>query len=96
MADAGFDALGLDWTTDIGEARARVGGQVALQGNLDPQALYASPERIQEEVRIILEGYGKGSGHVFNLGHGVWPDVNPEHVGAMIEAVHAISPSIQA
>ena len=95
MAGSGFDALGLDWTTDIGEARARVGGQVALQGNLDPQALYASPERIREEVRIILEGYGKGSGHVFNLGHGVWPDVNPEHVGAMIEAVHAISPSIQ-
>ena len=94
MADAGFDALGLDWTTDIGAARARVGDRVALQGNLDPQALYAPQAAIREEVRQILTSFGKGSGHVFNLGHGVWPDVNPENVGAMIEAVHEFSPEL--
>jgi uroporphyrinogen decarboxylase len=94
MAEAGYDALGLDWTTDIGQARRRVGHKVALQGNLDPQALYAPPEAIRAEVRQILEGFGHGSGHVFNLGHGVWPDVNPEHVGAMIEAVHEFSPAL--
>jgi uroporphyrinogen decarboxylase len=92
MVDTGYDALGLDWTTDIGQARARVGGRVALQGNLDPQALYAPIPRLREEVKAILESYGSGSGHVFNLGHGVWPDVNPDHVGAMIEAVHEFSP----
>ncbi|MGZ8243613.1 uroporphyrinogen decarboxylase [Methylomagnum sp.] len=93
MAETGYDALGLDWTTDIGRARRRVGHKVALQGNLDPQALYAPPEVIRAEVRQILEGFGYGSGHVFNLGHGVWPDVNPDHVGAMIEAVHEFSPA---
>jgi uroporphyrinogen decarboxylase len=92
MADSGYDALGLDWTTDIGEARSRVGHKVALQGNLDPQALYAPEETIRAEVRHILERFGRGSGHVFNLGHGVWPDVNPDHVGTMIEAVHEFSP----
>ena len=96
MAVTGYDALGLDWTTDIGSARARVGDRVALQGNLDPQALYAPIPALQNEVRRILEAYGQGSGHVFNLGHGVWPDVNPDHVGAMIEAVHAFSPALQS
>lgn len=93
MADAGYDALGLDWTCDIGAARARVGQRVALQGNLDPQALYAPVATIRAEVERILASYGQGSGHVFNLGHGVWPDVNPEHVGAMIAAVHELSPA---
>lgn len=92
MADSGYDALGLDWTTEIGEARARVGDRVALQGNLDPQALYAPIPVLQDEVGRILASFGRGSGHVFNLGHGVWPDVNPEHVGAFIEAVHSLSP----
>ncbi|MFN5746606.1 MAG: uroporphyrinogen decarboxylase [Methylococcaceae bacterium] len=92
MSETGYDALGLDWTTEIGDARRRVGDRVALQGNLDPQALYAPPESLRSEVRHILESYGQGSGHVFNLGHGVWPDVNPEHVGVMIEAVHEFSP----
>ena len=96
MADTGYDALGLDWTTDIGHARTRVGDRVALQGNLDPQALYAPITRLREEVKAILESYGPGSGHVFNLGHGVWPDVNPEHVGAMIEAVHEFSPMLNS
>jgi uroporphyrinogen decarboxylase len=88
MAATGYDALGLDWQTDIAQARARVGEQVALQGNLDPMALYAKPEIITEKVKTILQKYGNGSGHVFNLGHGILPDINPEHVKAMVDAVH--------
>jgi len=91
MADAGYDALGLDWQTDIAQARQRVGDKVALQGNLDPIALYANPEVIRQKVGTILEKYGTGSGHVFNLGHGILPDVNPEHVKAMVDAVHQLS-----
>lgn len=92
MADAGYSALGLDWQTDIGNARMRVGDKVALQGNMDPIALYAEPEKIKQKVATILSKYGKGSGHVFNLGHGILPDVNPEHVKAMVDAVHEFSP----
>jgi len=92
MAATGCDALGLDWTIDIDMARARVGNQVALQGNMDPCVLYASPERIREEVATILAAYGEGSGHVFNLGHGIHQHVDPEHAGAFIEAVHELSP----
>ncbi|MDI1277174.1 uroporphyrinogen decarboxylase [Methylobacter sp.] len=88
MADSGYDALGLDWQTDMQQARARVGHQVALQGNMDPVALYASPEVITEKVKTILHKYGSGSGHVFNLGHGILPDMNPDHVKAMVDAVH--------
>lgn len=91
MAATGATALGLDWTTDIGNARARVGNKVALQGNMDPGILYASPERIRTEVGSILAAYGKGSGHVFNLGHGITPEVDPEHAGAFINAVHELS-----
>lgn len=91
MAATGCDALGLDWTTDIADARRRVGDKVALQGNMDPSMLYASPARIEEEVATILQGYGKGTGHVFNLGHGIHQDVPPEHAGAFIEAVHKLS-----
>ncbi|HID45896.1 MAG TPA: uroporphyrinogen decarboxylase, partial [Chromatiaceae bacterium] len=91
MADTGCDALGLDWTTDIGEARNRVGGRVALQGNMDPSTLYASPEVIRRSVAKILDDYGTGTGHVFNLGHGIHPGIKPEHAGAMIEAVHELS-----
>ncbi|MBS1212279.1 MAG: hemE [Proteobacteria bacterium] len=93
MADSGYDALGLDWTVNIGAARRRVGNRVALQGNLDPVSLYASPKSIRAEVKHILTEFGHGSGHVFNLGHGVHPDIDPEHVGAMIEAVHEFSPA---
>ena len=93
MTDAGYDALGLDWQTDIQKARARVGDQVALQGNMDPVALYAQPDIIVEKVKAILHKYGAGSGHVFNLGHGILPDMNPEHVKAMVDAVHAYSPA---
>lgn len=88
MADSGYDALGLDWQTDMQQARARVGHQVALQGNMDPVALYADSSVITEKVKTILQKYGSGSGHVFNLGHGILPDMNPDHVKAMVDAVH--------
>jgi uroporphyrinogen decarboxylase len=91
MADTGADALGLDWTCNIGQARQRVGSKVALQGNMDPSVLYASPEAIRSEVSRILASYGSGTGHVFNLGHGITPEVDPAHAGAFIEAVHEMS-----
>lgn len=93
MAEAGYDALGLDWQTDMGQARARVGHRVAFQGNMDPVTLYARPEIIVEKVKAILDKYGSGSGHVFNLGHGILPDVNPDHVKAMVDAVREYSPA---
>jgi uroporphyrinogen decarboxylase len=93
MAETGCDALGVDWTTDLADARRRVGEQVALQGNLDPSVLYAPPERIRSQVARVLASYGRGPGHVFNLGHGIHPDVPPEHAAAMIEAVHELSPA---
>ncbi len=91
IARSGCDGIGLDWTVDIGEIRERTGDSVALQGNLDPAVLYASPARIREEVGRVLESYGHGSGHIFNLGHGITPDVDPENAGAMVEAVHQLS-----
>lgn len=91
IAATGCDAVGLDWTIDIKEARARVGDKVALQGNMDPSMLYASPERIREEVATILDGYGEGTGHVFNLGHGIHLDVPPENAGVFVDAVHELS-----
>jgi len=91
MAETGADALGLDWTTNIGDARRRVGSKVALQGNMDPSVLYASPQAIRAEVSRILASYGNGDGHVFNLGHGITPEVDPAHAGAFIEAVHELS-----
>ncbi|USQ13365.1 uroporphyrinogen decarboxylase [Legionella lytica] len=92
MAATGCDALGLDWTCDLGEARRRVGDKVALQGNLDPSVLLSSEKCIREQVQKVLASYGHGSGHVFNLGHGITPDVPPAHVAAMVEAVHEFSP----
>lgn len=93
MAESGADALGLDWTTDIKIAREKVGKKVALQGNMDPSILYASPDRIRDEVKRILESYGKGSGHVFNLGHGIHPDIPFENVEVLINSVHELSKS---
>ncbi|MGL6160996.1 uroporphyrinogen decarboxylase [Microbulbifer sp.] len=92
MAETGASALGLDWTTDLRGARARVGDRVALQGNLDPAVLLAEPARIRAEVAAVLESYGRGPGHIFNLGHGITPQVDPEHARAMIEAVVELSP----
>jgi len=91
LAESGADALGLDWTCDIGSARARVGAKVALQGNMDPAVLHASPSVIRAEVARILASYGKGSGHVFNLGHGITPDIDPANVAAFFQAVHDLS-----
>jgi uroporphyrinogen decarboxylase len=91
MANAGFDCLGLDWTMELGDARAQVGDRVALQGNLDPSTLYASPSVIRSEVARTLASFGSGPGHVFNLGHGIHPQVNPDHMLALVEAVHELS-----
>ncbi|ADC63988.1 uroporphyrinogen decarboxylase [Allochromatium vinosum] len=96
MAKTGCDALGVDWTTDLADARRLVEDRVALQGNMDPCTLYASPERIREEVARVLASYGHGSGHVFNLGHGITPDVDPERPAAMISAVHELSRAYHA
>lgn len=91
IAASGCDAVGLDWTIDIADARARIGDKVALQGNMDPSVLLGSPERIRQEVQTILAGFGQGSGHVFNLGHGITPEVDPEHAAVFIEAVQSFS-----
>ncbi|MBP6346294.1 uroporphyrinogen decarboxylase [Neisseriaceae bacterium CLB008] len=91
MAAIGADALGLDWSCNIGEARQRVGDQVALQGNFDPFALFGTPEAIEAEAARILAAYGHGSGHVFNLGHGINQFTPPEHAAALVEAVHRLS-----
>ncbi len=91
IAQSGCDAIGLDWTLDIGVARQTVGTKVALQGNMDPMVLYASPERIRAEVKTILSAYGKGSGHVFNLGHGITQHTPPENVAVFVDAVHELS-----
>lgn len=94
IADIGADAVGLDWTVNLGQARARVGHKVALQGNLDPAILFAAPEQIAVEVERALRAYGTpapGSGHVFNLGHGISQFTPPESVSAMVEAVHSLS-----
>ncbi|MCH9757350.1 MAG: uroporphyrinogen decarboxylase [Gammaproteobacteria bacterium] len=93
LADTGCDGLGVDWTCDLGRARAEVGVRVALQGNLDPAVLLTSPNCIRAEVARVLEVYGTGSGHIFNLGHGITPDVPPEHLEVMIKAVRELSPA---
>jgi uroporphyrinogen decarboxylase len=92
MADTGCDALGVDWTTDLETARALTADKVALQGNLNPAVLRESPERIEEGVADVLRSYGKGPGHVFNLGHGITPDIDPDHLGVLISAVKKLSP----
>lgn len=91
QADIGGDALGLDWTVDIGQARARVGHKVALQGNMDPAILLSTPSAIEKEVANILASYGHGHGHVFNLGHGITQWTPPEHAACMLSAVRALS-----
>lgn len=91
IAATGCDAVGLDWTINIADAKARIGDKVALQGNMDPSMLYAPPARIEQEVQSILTGFGEGSGHVFNLGHGIHPDVPPEHAKVFVDAVHRYS-----
>ena len=91
LAASGAEAVGVDWTIDLDEARRRCGPGVALQGNLDPTVLYASPAAIEREAARVLEAFGPGDGHVFNLGHGISPDVDPAHVGVLVDAVHRLS-----
>ena len=91
MAQTGADVVGLDWMSDLGTVKARIGHQVALQGNLDPNVLFASPDVIRSRVKEILDKWGKDSGHIFNLGHGIDKDVNPEHLKAMVAAVKEFS-----
>ena len=93
IAAIGADVVGLDWTVDIAGARSLIGESVALQGNLDPSFLYASPENIRKEVRSILRRFGPGPGHIFNLGHGILPGVPVDHAIAMVRAVHEESPA---
>ena len=93
IADCGADAVGLDWTTDLAKARSQVGDRVALQGNMDPAMLHASPERIRQEVASVLASFGNGTGHVFNLGHGITPGIDPASVAAMVDAVIELSPA---
>lgn len=88
VADTGCNAIGLDWTVELDDIRARVGDRVALQGNLDPAVLYSSPAVIESEVSRLLNSFGKGEGHVFNLGHGIHPQIDPEHVAVLVDAVH--------
>ena len=88
IAETGCDATGLDWTINIAEARKRVGDKVALQGNMDPCVLYASPEVIEKNVEQILADYGTGTGHIFNLGHGIHQHINPDNVKVLVDAVH--------
>lgn len=91
MASTGCHVLGVDWQTNLNKARQRVGDKVALQGNLDPKILLESPQKIETEVARILEEFGHGSGHIFNLGHGITPDVPPDQVAVLVNAVHNLS-----
>ena len=91
LADSGFDTVGLDWTMDIGRAREQINGRVALQGNLDPAVLFATPEVVAAEARKLLDAFGPYPGHVFNLGHGISQYTPPENVAALVETVHAHS-----
>ncbi len=93
MVATGCDALGVDWTTDLETARRYVDDKVALQGNLNPATLRESPEAIRQGVADTLASYGTGPGHVFNLGHGITPDIDPDKLGILVEAVHELSPA---
>ena len=96
IADAGADVVGLDWTMNLGAARARVGDRVALQGNLDPNVLFAPPQAVRAEARKVLDSYGPGPGHIFNLGHGISQFTPPESVTALVDEVHNHSRKLRA
>ena len=95
MASSGFDAIGLDWTADLADARRRAGARVALQGNLDPSVLYAPAERVRDEVRRVLDQFGPHPGHVFNLGHGITPLASPDAVAALVDEVRTYSRALR-
>jgi uroporphyrinogen decarboxylase len=86
-ADCGADVIGVDWTIDLAKARDKIGGKVAIQGNLDPTVLYAEPSFIRREVKKVLQSFGEGNGHIFNLGHGILPDIKPAHAKALVDFV---------
>ena len=96
LAQSGCDALGVDWTITLQEARERVGRSVALQGNLDPAILLTNPATIRREVQATLSSFGHGEGHVFNLGHGITPDVNPDHLAVLLDTVRELSPALHS
>ena len=91
IAETGCDAVGLDWSVDINLARQQIGDKVALQGNMDPAIMATNPDVIKQEAARILAEFGHGSGHVFNLGHGITPNITPENVAALVDAVHDVS-----
>jgi uroporphyrinogen decarboxylase len=91
IADTGCDGGGLDWAVDINKARQQIGDKVALQGNMDPAIMATNPDVIKQEAGRILAEFGQGNGHIFNLGHGITPNITPENVGALVDAVHDIS-----
>jgi uroporphyrinogen decarboxylase len=93
IAATGCRGVGIDWTVSMSAARARIGDRVAIQGNMDPAILRAPVARIREEVASVLAEFGAGSGHIMNLGHGVQPDMQPEHVEAFVQAVVELSPA---
>jgi uroporphyrinogen decarboxylase len=92
IAGIGCDAVGVDWNTDLSAARQAVDGRVALQGNLDPAALLAPPDQLRAETLRVLRSFGAGAGHVFNLGHGITPEVDPERVALLVETVQGFTP----
>ena len=94
IADSGCDAIGIDWTQSLFRARQLVCDRVALQGNLDPAVLRAPPDTIRREVKRVLADYGPGPGHIFNLGHGITPDIDPDHMAVMVDAVREFGQSI--
>jgi uroporphyrinogen decarboxylase len=96
MAATGCDALGIDWSTNLQAARARVGARVALQGNLDPAVLFAPPERVRSEARRVLDAFGTGPGHIFNLGHGISQFTSPDSVAALVDEVHTYSMKLRS
>jgi len=87
LANIGADVISIDWTHNIGEVRKQIGDKVAIQGNLDPTVLYGSTDVIRREAVKVLDSYGKGSGHIFNLGHGILPDISPANTKALVEIV---------
>ena len=96
IASSGCQGVGLDWTVSLADAKARIGSHVALQGNMDPAILRAPIPRIEQEVAAILEEFGDGSGHIMNLGHGVQPDMDPDHVAGFVNAIAELSPAYHA
>jgi uroporphyrinogen decarboxylase len=88
IADTLCDGIGIDWTVELGDVQNQIGNRVAIQGNLDPAVLYASPEVIEKEVQKVMRQFKGDTGHIFNLGHGITPDVDPENMAVLVEAVH--------